>query len=1050
MAITPTGVQPLARSAGIRPDHIVECRRVAVLAPPLPIVSAQRINTMPTALALFRGDTLEFILAKAQYRSGEVSMLEYVLIPAPIANGLGGNLSILENYAKLLIPLEQRAELPLIPFEPFSPPSVQKQTEDLSALVTVCKANLRTVGGLLSTIVQGMGLIIINAPRDITARLNFIQGLLTFLPAPVRMTITFSTHVGDPAQTKTQIKFMNSAVNIEKHAIFDWETGKLQNAPSEDPYTKFIISQLRLDSSLVIEETEKLARTAVWRSMRRETMANALKWASERAKLDRLVTQGMPADRGKVAGVLREDPTLPDELRISYAKHLVAMSLAINDSTNTDIIPTISVQYPDVANAVYDQMWNAASTDKAGDVYRLAEDWISQAPMGVDVSRWRPLLSMAAMAQVNALLAGPAEPLVEFLRQLNEAPPSLQLEGVVAQIIGLVRKRSYNSPEIAQMVLQLGITYLPLGGLQRLMADQQLLAQLPPTLRNAFVVFGQGKTNTPLPGMIARASEVYGDAAKPGLLMRFSEWALAIQRSDLFDADALRSIVEVVNSPGGKRYENIVQAIVHDLSHINHINRAGPDGQCSLITIQLARRRYEDAAMLLVFYQDMVYQAGQLETLMRIAREAYRNAPLDPRGMAVAMEVLQRTNLKAPTMANAEIGALEGCNWPNEMEVTMRHLSQMLFQEQRMIALMDMEAVLRLLQANMERGDTDSALRLATAIIGFELTFNRGGAAQVMRVYGIINNNTEFNEGPLEVMRLYVRRAQLEQASQLPRLLGEKYGEAVRAALEATYRMRLITGGADLISFAEKVKSAEGLLLEMAQFYNDKETPSINKLRNHLKSMPGGLSDAERARLSGNLSRMAEQIYGIYSLHGAKAGRRGRGDAEARQQSLVRAQISPTTAVEALLWLGGSLSQGTFFKAVLERESTPFLFGQRSVNTLLKESDQTVSLLDGLLSSFADESMPEINRNAFIIELDGIWASISLYQQRQIQNDLAEASQILSQLLVALGDKGGERAVQAGNYSKQLYIGKQQPRTVIEALKWLSGYFANEHPSQSR
>ena len=76
--------------------------------------------------------------------------------------------------------------------------------------------------------------------------------------------------------------------------------------------------------------------------MRKDDMANALGWVSKRASLDSAVQEGLPADRKLVAGVLREDPTLPDNLRIAYSRHLITLALALDDSAETDVIPLIT------------------------------------------------------------------------------------------------------------------------------------------------------------------------------------------------------------------------------------------------------------------------------------------------------------------------------------------------------------------------------------------------------------------------------------------------------------------------------------------------------------------------------------------------------------------------------------------------------------------------------------------------------------------------------------------------------------------------------------
>jgi len=78
-------------------------------------------------------------------------------------------------------------------------------------------------------------------------------------------------------------------------------------------------------------------------------------------------------------------------------------------------------------------------------------------------------------------------------------------------------------------------------------------------------------------------------------------------------------------------------------------------------------------------------------------------------------------------------------------------------------------------------------------------------------------------------------------------------------------------------------------------------------------------------------------------------------------------------------------------------------------------------------------------------EVATLWGALSLYNQRQLQGPLAEATQTLAQLIRVIGDKGSERSFQPGGIGRQLQTGQAQPRTVTDALRWVSGYFGKEH-----
>ena len=101
-------------------------------------------------------------------------------------------------------------------------------------------------------------------------------------------------------------------------------------------------------------------------------------------------------------------------------------------------------------------------------------------------------------------------------------------------------------------------------------------------------------------------------------------------------------------------------------------------------------------------------------------------------------------------------------------------------------------------------------------------------------------------------MRTYVRRAPLEQAVDLPHQLGQRYGDGVAHMLDATYRLRVMLDGSDLMEFAEQLHLVTPLLIDMATTYHhSRELPPIYKLRRTVEGMPGGLSNDERQRAGG-------------------------------------------------------------------------------------------------------------------------------------------------------------------------------------------------------
>src|SRR5262249_10820192 len=139
-------------------------------------------------------------------------------------------------------------------------------------------------------------------------------------------------------------------------------------------------------------------------------------------------------------------------------------------------------------------------------------------------------------------------------------------------------------------------------------------------------------------------------------------------------------------------------------------------------------------------------------------------------------------------------------------------------------------------------------------------------------------------------------------AQDLPNIMGKQYGEPVRRALDVTYRLRLILGGTDFLAFAEQILLSSQLLTDFAlTYYDTSEIPPMHRVRRTVEAMPGGLSEAERDRLSFNLNMLGQQLL---RLAQAANRRRPRSDkeADARNEQLVKGLIVPETGIDALIW----------------------------------------------------------------------------------------------------------------------------------------------------
>ncbi len=172
--------------------------------------------------------------------------------------------------------------------------------------------------------------------------------------------------------------------------------------------------------------------------------------------------------------------------------------------------------------------------------------------------------------------------------------------------------------------------------------------------------------------------------------------------------------------------------------------------------------------------------------------------------------------------------------------------------------------------------------------------------------------------------------------------------------------------------------------------------------------------------------------------------KKGRQEPERTRTQLLKGQIPPTTGLDALTWIGGRIGEGQAYTLSLAHEAPPHMFGNRSVNLLLRETDLLLSLLNGLADAFPEKDT-QVDLKLWSDEVNMLWNLLILYRQRQIQKTLAEETQALAQIIKVIGERGNERSFQTTGYGRQLQTGRAQPRNVIDALRWVSGYFGHEH-----
>ena len=1044
---TASNVKPavLARTAGIAAGHVKECLLAARLAPP---TLEQTSDKMPASIGIFRGEKLDFILSVAQVNASGVPQLLFVLLPKGPMSWLAGNLQPFRSLGNLEMPMFTAPRDNLTPFVLKDPKTATnaQQGKVMSNFLFYCQDNMETAEGVLTGLINGKPLAILNAPNSLDKRLNFIEGVSNLLPPPVRMNLTFATNVLNAGSTLAQIKFLANPETLNDHVVYDWETGQLTPAQYErHDYAKFILAQLRLDPDRVIEYTENLSKTTAWRAMRKDSLQSALGWAAQRARIDATVKTGQPADRDKVANILRQDPTLSNDLRVAYTKHLLAMTLALQEWEPADIIPGIAAAHRDVAEAVFAQLREGINSKKhQAEALQLVEHWMLNVPEAPALP-WHQLWHLSSWIELQKSLEDKDyHSASEYIHGLSAKGDHFKIDTVASQIILQTLKYAYSSPQLAQALLILAATHVPSGGFQQLVTDERLAKQFALPMQKALAVLRQDAYSTdaakPQPEILIRGVASLPKQYRPAVLAQLVEIALYLRRSELIDSTVLQEILRLAQSEHADRYKQLINYILEDFSNFDKVKTLGPSGWSVLPQIYFMGGYVKEGIYLIELYQSNLFDANTKLEYINLVGDVFLKSLLPAKAMNVALEGFEKSRIWPEARIRAYTGALINQQWHVSMESAASRLTTMIFNNGDLTRAVNDEHMLRLLQFHSERTNALDMLRVASAIVDKALMMGKDGPSFLVKAWAYLAWQPEVGHAALELLRRYIRSVPPEAARGLPQYFSEHLGKNVGEALEASFLVRTAIGEDNLQTFAENIQIVLKLLTDLAiPYHKSKSNPDMGRLRHDLDTMSGGLSEQERGLLADYINQVIQFIFEI----GSQSGNRKRPSVEWSREKVL--ETLPENGVEFLLWLGCRFAKEDKLPPLaLGRSALAHILGNRSVNMFFDEINTTFRLLSNLRLAFR-EGVPTFSLESLNAEIDSLWDALSLYNQRQIETILAHQSWETGLLLPYLANRSNAKILQDKGAGKKLESSTQEPTNELEALRWISGYFSRKH-----
>lgn len=1022
----------LASSPGVKTEHVNEATQDGS-TPPVP-------GNPTGSWALLRGQTISFMLIQAQVGNHGQAMRHIVLVPTDVLRSLGGNLKALSKLMEMQMPAYETvgATIPLLQLAQAGAPDADMQEADMLGLMGATRDRLDVIEVLLAAIIQGVQIIVKGAPADIIQRIEFIEGLLALLPPPARFGVTFATHTLPSTRVDAQIRFFTDDPAPPNTLVYQWDESRVEGRIVEDEYARFIRSQLRLDTRLVVDQTSSLTSVAAWRIKRGDTLAESLRYASYRLKIDTAITNHQPVEANEVAKVLTEDPTLSDPLRAAYVRHLLAFALVLDEIEHADKLAVVVRGQPDLERVILDQMSEALAAGKADRVYRTLARWLSN-PLGFNGMYWVELTQRAALAFAEGLAKSEQfEALNGFLRHVRRNSENIEIAPIIPRLIEIALPLAIKNQSLAENVFVLAAGALPANRWQRFIAIKPLLARLTPNLTQLINVLGTQEAAQP--GLLAQVAAEFGEDWQPLLIIRLSEVALLVGRRDLIDTASLSALVKAAQTTFGRPYDPLLRWIVRNLSDDEGLLHYGLMGSRYLLQILLARGAYEELGIELIHQGRLLYPSDKQLNYAAMVRSLFLETPMPVEGVPEALKILSAKGLKPLPLAMAYFGALEQHRWTNAIESVAAELTTLVFSNRLVTEAIQLDLITQLLQFHVQRHDTNYTMRVATLVPPAAARRGENGLAPLIQMYRALNWDDEVRVVAMEALRRFIRRCSDSFAPVAIEHFRDELGDEIASALQATHALRRLMGGEDLADYAYSLHTVAQFVYDTGLAYADKNNlPLLVTILGDLDSLNGGLNDEERKVLATSVMEMMRLIGALSDQHRKVHPR----DSDDQIAALLKGEGIAQTVFDIFRVMGGYFARGRRLSARTDRAISNHPLGDRSAPILLREVQQITRLLKAALRAFLSETDLALDARSIQGEMESLWGDIALYERRTLVRDLAIDLERIPELILMITDKTDVKSLlENSGLARKMDSNRQRPDTTFQMYRFMYGYFS--------
>jgi len=1021
--------QLLAKSPGVT-DAMVQHAISRANLPPL-------IQSAKGAWALVRGKSrqMPFLLVQSQQGAAEQRMEHYIIAQPDALKAMGGNLKALMVTVEDVMPSFETTKvetLDLYALEKAEPPTIEEQIDDILELMMTTNNRTQLIEPLLAAIVQGTQLIVQGAPSDIAERVQFVEGLLALLPASARFGVTFTTHSLPSSEIDTQIRFYSDDMPPPETTVFNWATKKISGEELEDDYSRFIISLLRLDAELVIQRNLIMTQTAGWRLNEGDNLAKALGYAAHRLRVDEALRNNQPADKDEVAKILGDDPTLTDELRVLYARHLVKFSLAMQDMQHAEPVAILLHSHPELSQSILNQMRDALNDGEAWLIYDTLVNWMSN-PLGPQGEAWINLTHSAALQYIEDVASDrDFGELNTLMNELQFVDPGVSIEKVMPQILQKTLPLAPEDAELAQNLFLLAVKYLDSSAFESLMNAGRFRQMLDLQITKAWSHIHSDQTGAP-EGLLLQISRSFGEAWEPIILTRFAHIAAVRNHYDLLDTPTLAELLQIaLDPPTDADYRSRIRQIVACFSDegLKELEQPGPR---LLFQIYLANGDYIELAHQMIRHARIVYPGDLQLQYVEAIEHTFSKTPIPVEQLPIALEAIRKEGIKSVPYLMACIGAMNNSKGTPELDEIGVQVAQHFQQEPRLLGVIPARAVLQVLKYFVDRNHIEGATEAARAV-PLSAAYQEDGINMLSAMYKLMQNNDTLEPIALDGLRAYVREVEEERVESAIRAFEAEVGLRIGEVLRTTHVVSSVIGHVTLIDYAQFLEMTCDLLTEMISHYLDpRQVMDVKTLSSALQNVPGRLAQDERDEMRRAILSVGRHIIQLSQNYKATRPR----DEERYVQAVLSGKADAHTSLDVMRGISGFMARGRRAKTEFSTNDGA-LFREYSTMSLFQTMTVASALLDSAATGFSGE---RIAGQVLHQEAASLLRTVTEEERQEHLRSLALNLQRLPDIIVKIETDGDAKAFEDGNLQKRIDTGKHAPRNVLEFLRFMYAFY---------